>query len=101
MKRDFAIRRPPGYDWYMLHYMDAIYEDGVFRPILPVELAEKARVRLIVQDAPADADEAEIAALQRKAMEELDAELEHIPDGSPDDGFTAADHDRVLYGRPA
>jgi hypothetical protein len=38
------------------------------------------------------------AVAQRQAMLELDAEIDELPDLSPEDGFTSAEHDRILYG---
>jgi predicted DNA-binding antitoxin AbrB/MazE fold protein len=32
--------------------IDAIYDHGVFRPIVPVPLADQSRVRLIVESTP-------------------------------------------------
>ena len=81
----------------MSHYVDAIYENGVLRPLEPLQLAERVRVRVESQAMTAD----EIVARQQQAMRDLDAELANVPDNSPDDGFSSGDHDRVLYGRPA
>jgi hypothetical protein len=44
--------------------------------------------------------EAELDA-QRRALDELETEMERLPVMNPDDGFTSADHDRILYGKPA
>jgi predicted DNA-binding antitoxin AbrB/MazE fold protein len=83
----------------MQQHIDAIYENGMFKPLVPFVLSEHQRVRLSVTTiAP---DDAEIVSAQRQAMEQLDAELESITDRSPDDGLTAADHDKILYGKPA
>jgi hypothetical protein len=62
----------------------------------PLNLAEHQQVRISVNSLAVDA--AQIAAIQRRAMEELDADMDALPDHSPDDGFTAADHDKLLYG---
>ena len=62
-------------------------------------MAEHRRVRVSVsseRQTPTDA--AELVAQQRRAMEELDAVMDTLPDNSPVDGFTAADHDSILYG---
>ena len=37
----------------MTREVDAIYEDGVLKPVEPLHLAEKQRVKLTVSDAPA------------------------------------------------
>lgn len=44
----------------MVHHLDAIFEAGVLRPLEPLVLSERQRVRLIVDDAPAPAAEPEI-----------------------------------------
>jgi predicted DNA-binding antitoxin AbrB/MazE fold protein len=80
----------------MLQPFDAIYENGVLRPLEPLALSEHQQVRVsVVPSVPPTGSKAE---RQRIAMEELDAVLRSIPDNSPGDEFTAADHDRVLYG---
>ena len=43
----------------MTTIVDAIYEDGVFKPEHPVDLKEKTKVRLVIESAqppPADED---------------------------------------------
>jgi predicted DNA-binding antitoxin AbrB/MazE fold protein len=80
----------------MSHLIHAIYEDGVLKPLDPLNLAEHQRVWLSIGTSPSG--ETDVVANQRKAMEELDAEMEILPDNSPDDGFNAANHDRILYG---
>jgi predicted DNA-binding antitoxin AbrB/MazE fold protein len=85
-----------GYPKDMSQLIHAIYEDGVLKPLEPVTLTEHQRVWLSIGTSPSG--ESDAVAHQRRAMEELDAEMDAIPDQSPDDGFTAANHDRVLYG---
>jgi len=83
----------------MLQHFDAVYENGVLRPLEPVNLLQHQRVRVsVTTELPNVAD---VARSQRQFMDELDAALESVPDCSQDDGFTAADHDKLLYGRPA
>jgi len=83
----------------MAEQVTAIYEDGVLKPLVPLNLAEHQRVRITVStDFP---ETNQLADKQRAAMEQLDAELAGIPDHSPDDGFTSADHDKILYGGSA
>lgn len=83
----------------MSQLIHAIFEDGVLKPLEPLNLVEHQRVWVSVAPEPAEAeDDPQVAARQRQAMEELDAILDALPDNSPDDGFTSADHDKVLYG---
>jgi predicted DNA-binding antitoxin AbrB/MazE fold protein len=93
----------------MVYQVDAIYELGVFRPLGPLELPDQSRVTITVASADSPAtgarsDDEEVlarVARQRVAARELSEQLAHIPDRSPDDGFSSADHDQILYGRPA
>ncbi|HLL88642.1 MAG TPA: antitoxin family protein [Tepidisphaeraceae bacterium] len=69
----------------------AIFERGVFRPTSPVTIAEGMPVELTVDTpAPTTAPGGMAAAL---------AEIASLPPGGPADGFSGADHDRVLYPR--
>ena len=84
----------------MFQHTYAIYEDGVLKPLTPLMLDEHQRVSISVSaELEECSDQTEIVARQRKAMEELDVEMAKLPDNSPADGFTAADHDAILYGQ--
>lgn len=91
----------------MSYQVDAIYDHGVFKPLSPLTLPDQTHVKLTVDAATIDAAAASVEATralvesQRQAMRELDAQLDGIPDLSPDDGLSSADHDQILYGRPA
>ncbi len=80
----------------MTQEVRAIYENGQFRPLDPVSLPEHGLLSLVISSAPsADA----VAAGQQKGA--LQAALDHaekLPVEGPDDGFSGADHDLVLYG---
>jgi predicted DNA-binding antitoxin AbrB/MazE fold protein len=80
--------------------IQAIFENGVFRPLGEVALPDHLRVVLRIENGEAATfnDETEAAARRKRAMAELDAELERLPDESSDDGLSSADHDRILYG---
>jgi predicted DNA-binding antitoxin AbrB/MazE fold protein len=67
--------------------IQAIYEKGVFRPTDPVPLAEGSAVELIVNS---DSDS--------QPLVEALKEISRLPIEGPVDGFSGADHDRVLYG---
>lgn len=86
----------------MSYYIDAIYDDGLLKPLEPLALPDQARVRLRVEvdetSGSAVAASSAEAEAQRQAMLELDAEMDGLPDLSPEDGFTSAEHDRILYG---
>jgi predicted DNA-binding antitoxin AbrB/MazE fold protein len=83
--------------------IEAIYQNGVFRPIHPVELPEGARVQVSVieQDQLLEADQPTRAA-QPLVGEELAGLLDQIaalpytphPDGRTD---ISTHHDEILY----
>jgi predicted DNA-binding antitoxin AbrB/MazE fold protein len=84
----------------MFQHILAIFEDGVLKPLTPLSLEEHQRVCVSISPEATDlSDQAEVVAQQRKAMEELDVEMATLPDNSPADGLTAADHDTILYGQ--
>jgi predicted DNA-binding antitoxin AbrB/MazE fold protein len=65
----------------------AIYRGGVFRPDVPVPVAEGTEVELTVTS-------------NGKSVSLADSleEIARLPQEGPDDGFSGADHDRILYG---
>jgi predicted DNA-binding antitoxin AbrB/MazE fold protein len=74
----------------MTIHVDAIYEQGAFRPAAPVALQEGARVVLTIEtEVPLRPPGRLVAAL---------AEIAAMPAEGADDGFSGADHDNVLYG---
>jgi predicted DNA-binding antitoxin AbrB/MazE fold protein len=83
----------------------AVFENGVLRPLEPLELAEHAVVSLaIVPEAgdttPPSAAEVAEAKRQGQAWRTLLEELAQVPDAPDSDGLTNRDHDRILYGNP-
>lgn len=87
----------------MSHTIPAVFADGVFRPLEPVDLAEGTQVQVQVQvphgtEAPSAELSPEELARQWAAIEEMLAEIERLPIQEPDDGFSGRDHDRILYG---
>ena len=75
----------------MTIHVDAIYEGGSFRPANPVTLEEGAQVVLTIEtDLPLKPPQQLVAGL---------AEVAAMPARGPDDGFSGADHDEILYGR--
>ena len=74
----------------MTIHVDAIYEHGTFRPARPVTLEEGSKVVLTIEaEAPLRPPQPLVTAL---------AEIASMPSQSPDDGFSGADHDEILYG---
>lgn len=68
----------------------AVYENGIFRPVDPVVLTDGEEVDLSVTTKGPEPDPQRLAdALERIAA---------MPSEGPIDGFSGADHDKVLYG---
>lgn len=78
----------------------AIFENGLFRPLDPVSIGEHDVVSLTIVPVPvvAPGSAAEVLARQRNALAEMFAEADSLPLENPDDTFSGADHDLVLYG---
>ena len=70
--------------------INAIYEQGVFKPTDSVDLEEGTQVQVIVQDQVAGPDPQEAARLL-KAISEIPMQGKG--------GFSGKDHDSVLYGQ--
>ena len=70
--------------------VDAIYEDGVFKPEKPVDLEDKTKVRLVIESESAAADD----PAGWKAIDEL---VGFIKDGPNEP--VGRDHDKYLYGK--
>jgi predicted DNA-binding antitoxin AbrB/MazE fold protein len=82
----------------MTFHADAIYEGGVLRPLVPLDLKEQQVVSLAISTA-GDAETTQTeAARQRKILLDYVANIERRPDGGPQDGFSNRDHDRLIYG---
>jgi predicted DNA-binding antitoxin AbrB/MazE fold protein len=81
----------------MTQLVQAIYENGVFRPLDPVQVAEHEQVSLVIES-PSQAPDAAVVAQQRDALRKLRAEMDALPSGAPADGLGGADHDGILYG---
>jgi len=80
---------------------EAIFEDGVFKPLSPVRLPEHSRVRVEVSVVEASAHvigDGVSVSEQQQALAELQQELSAIREQVPADGLTGRDHDRILYG---
>ncbi len=83
----------------MTYDVEAVFDDGVFRPLAPIAIPNGSQVRLHVEERVAQ-DDAGAVARRRAAMDEFLRLAEELPLEGPDDGFSGADHDRVLYGKP-
>lgn len=84
----------------MTYEVDAIYNNGAFVPVKPLAMAEGVRVHLRVDEQPDSAeivDQGERQKLSRAEMDRFLRVAAELPVESPDDGFSGADHDRLLY----
>ena len=72
--------------------INAIFENGVFRPTEPVTLSDGSHVELTVRtDEP--------TALSNGSAADLLSRLAAMPIEGQADAFSGADHDAILYGR--
>jgi len=81
----------------MSQQIDAIYDNGVLKPLVPLALPDKARVRLTVEAEPTY-DSAEIIARQKAVLQQLWREIDGLPQYQNNDGWSVRDHDDLLYG---
>jgi predicted DNA-binding antitoxin AbrB/MazE fold protein len=91
----------------MSQQIDAIYDNGVLKPLEPLSLPDQTRVKLTVEAerpvAPEPLDEAktgesEVLAKQKAALEELRRTIDQLPQHRNNDGWSVRQHDEVLYG---
>ena len=82
----------------MTFYTDAIYEGGVIRPLVPLNLKEHEVVSLSISSGPDKVSREAEAARQRNILMAYVAKVESRPDDTPRDGFSNRDHDRLIYG---
>lgn len=80
----------------MTQHLKAVYEDGVFRPLEPVQLQEHQEVTLVLETTQVSAG----PAAEDKPIWEVAAELvrdipQDVLNSVPTDG--AAQHDHYLY----
>jgi predicted DNA-binding antitoxin AbrB/MazE fold protein len=84
--------------------IDAIYENGAFRPLQPLEIPDGMRVQLHFVAGSSvlgvsQGDNPEAIARQREALAQLRAKMDALPAGASVDGLGGADHDQILYGQ--
>jgi len=88
----------------MMIHTDAIYEGGLLRPLVPLSLKEQEVVSLTISSVVVAGETATGTAEaegQRPAeLDEFRRVVAALPIESPDDGFSGADHDQLLYGKP-
>jgi predicted DNA-binding antitoxin AbrB/MazE fold protein len=74
----------------MTNRIAAVFEHGVFRPVQPISLEDGARVELVYRrEQPLKPPGPMVQAIE---------EIARMPLEGPDDGFSGAEHDKILYG---
>lgn len=81
----------------MTYEIRAIFENGLLRPLDPLTLGENDVVTVTVRAADAPDSQTDEIANQKKALLAAIEEANRLPLESPNDGFSGADHDLVLY----
>jgi predicted DNA-binding antitoxin AbrB/MazE fold protein len=87
----------------MSQEFDAIYENGVLRPLVPLDLSEPLEVRVILHPKNGTRDQGptrEELQEQQAALDEIFRKVDALPQESRNDGLSNRDHDQVLYGSP-
>jgi predicted DNA-binding antitoxin AbrB/MazE fold protein len=87
-------QRPPGLvggDHVMTTTIEAVYENGILRPLTPLALPEGQHVQVSVESEEAKQDQGSAAIL---------AEIAALPIEGAGDRMTSQIHDQVLYGTP-
>ncbi len=76
---------------------DAVYENGILRPLTPPALREGETVEILL----VPQREATISRTESESAAAALARIAALPlEGNDDTGFSGSDHDRVLYGEP-
>jgi predicted DNA-binding antitoxin AbrB/MazE fold protein len=83
--------------------VEAIYEQGVLRPLERLPVADGARVEITVKDPGAAPSEVpslatEDAATSARRLAQRLAEIAAMPPEGDTAPFSGVDHDKVLYG---
>jgi predicted DNA-binding antitoxin AbrB/MazE fold protein len=82
----------------MTRHIQAIFENGLLRPLEPLQLPEHQRVRISINSIVSESDD--LVARQRAAFADLDAELAQLTDGGRSQPPPISELDQSLYGRP-
>ncbi len=78
--------------------IEAIYENGIFRPKAPVELENGQEVTLEMRAASAPISEEKHREMMRLLQETLRLGRDRSDEAEPEDG--SINHDHYLYGAP-
>lgn len=78
---------------------DAIFEGGVLRPLVPLQLNEHEVVSLSITTNPQAGLADDEAAKQRSTLMAYVSKVESRPVDVPQDGLSNRDHDLLIYGK--
>ncbi len=81
----------------MSRTISAIFDAGVFRPLVPVGLADGTRVELQLELA-GTSNAGPLDEKSKKAWLDYLNRMESLPEGPAGDGLSNRDHDRIIYG---
>jgi predicted DNA-binding antitoxin AbrB/MazE fold protein len=81
----------------MTQQIDAIYENGVLRPLVPLALPDKTHVKITLEP-QSESSTVEKIASQQAALRELWKEIDQLPQTRNNDGWSVRRHDELLYG---
>jgi predicted DNA-binding antitoxin AbrB/MazE fold protein len=108
----------------MSREVDAVYNNGAFIPVTPIAIPEGAQVHLRVEergvepasklmtqaefqnllqmmaDLPLEESPKSSKMMTNEQKSEFLRMMIELPIESPNDGFSVADHDKLLYGQP-
>lgn len=78
----------------------AIYENGVLRPITPLNLPESVEVSGTLEETSIVGINGDTLDLdrQQRALNSMFAEVDKLPQSPRSDGLSGRDHDKILYG---
>ena len=80
----------------MSYQVDAIYDNGILKPLAPLALPDQARVTLTIS-APSTPEASEKIAGQKAALQRLWEEVDKLPQVANNDGWSSREHDQHLY----
>jgi predicted DNA-binding antitoxin AbrB/MazE fold protein len=81
----------------MTQQIDAIFDNGVLRPLVPLHIPDQTRVKVTVE-APVEPEPAGKLAAQKAALRALWQEIDKLPQHRNNDGWSVRQHDELLYG---
>jgi predicted DNA-binding antitoxin AbrB/MazE fold protein len=82
----------------MAQYIEAIYDDGVLRPLQPLALPDQSRVKLTVEPGEFADSNRIVSASQKEALSALFADTDKLQTLNSD-GWSARNHEELLYGK--